>query len=168
MIVAGFDRYDLVNTPMADEPTFTVWFAGCTHGCRGCQNMTLWDKNNGEYFSPRELHDLIIKETQKTNIHTVTLLGGEPLQQNTQDLLELLVLLDYTGFTIWVYTGYNFDEVPKGFLRYIDYIKCGRYIEELRVDDGSFPITTNQKVYSKAGGWKPIIINKEVQNERNT
>lgn len=161
MIVAGFDRYDLINTPMADGPTFTVWFAGCTHGCKGCQNKVLWDKNNGEDFSPYELFGLIVEETKKTKIRTVTLLGGEPLQQNIDDLVLLCHLLDRSGFKIWIYTGYEFDAVPNNVLRFIDYIKCGKYIEELRTEDGSFPITKNQKVYSKAGGWKPITINKE-------
>ena len=161
MVVAGFDRYDLVNTPMADEPTFTIWFAGCTHGCKGCQNKLLWDSSKGEHFSPRELYDLIVKETQQTNIRTVTLLGGEPLQQNIYELCNLLYHLDISGYTVWVYTGYDFDEVPKDILEFADYIKCGRYIEELRAEEGSFPITTNQKVYSRAGGWKPITINKE-------
>lgn len=161
MVVAGFDRYDLVNTPMANEPTFTVWFAGCTHGCKGCQNEELWDKNSGRYYNVYELFGLIVGETQKAKIHTVTLLGGEPLQQNLDDLILLCRLLDNIGMTIWLYTGYDFEDVPFKILRYIDYIKCGRYVEELRAKEGSFPITTNQRVYSKAGGWKPITINKE-------
>lgn len=160
MIVAGFDRYDLINTPMADGATFTVWFAGCTHGCKGCQNKVLWDKNNGEYFSAGELYDLIVRETRKTNIRVVTLLGGEPLQQDIKELRLLCQLLNRNGFKIWLYTGYDFSEVSESILRYIDYIKCGKYIEELKVE-GSFPITTNQKVYSKAGGWKPINIKGE-------
>lgn len=161
MLVAGFDRYDLVNTPMADGATFTIWFAGCTHGCKGCQNKELWGSDSGKYFGWDELYDLIIKETQKTKIRTVTLLGGEPLQQNQRDLMRLCQLLDRMGFTIWVYTGYDFNEVPTDLLRYIDYIKCGKYVEELRAEEGSFPITTNQKVYSKAGGWKPITMKEE-------
>lgn len=162
MIVAGFDRYDLVNTPMADTATFTIWFAGCTHGCKGCQNKELWDFNKGEYFGANELFDLIVKETEKTKIRTVTLLGGEPLQQN--DIAGLVVLckrLWCADYKIWLYTGYEFKDIPKIFLRYVDYIKCGKYIEELRANEGSFPITTNQMVYSKAGDWKPITINKE-------
>lgn len=164
MRVAGFDRYDLTNTPMAGEPTFTIWFAGCTHGCKGCQNEELWDFNKGEYFSPQELHDLIIKETQKTNIHTVTLLGGEPLQQDLNELHELCISLFKSKFNIWLYTGYDFNHAEsllRPVMQFLHTIKCGKYIEELRAEDGSFPITTNQMVYSRAGGWKPIMINKE-------
>lgn len=157
MIVAGFDRYDLVNTPLADSPTFTVWFAGCAHGCKGCQNIELWDENNGEYFSPEELFSLIIKETERTKINTVTLLGGEPLQQIYEDLVLLCRLLNESGYIIWIYTGYEFEKVPKDLLGYINYIKCGKYIEELKVE-GSFPVTTNQKVYSKINNWKQIVI----------
>lgn len=168
MIVAGFDRYDLVNTPIADTATFTVWFAGCTHGCKGCQNKELWNPDNGEYFSPQELHDLIIKETQKTNIRTVTLLGGEPLQQDLDELYELCISLFKSNFNIWLYTGYDFNHAGQllhPVMEYLHTIKCGKYIEELRLEDGSFPITSNQMVYSKTGGWKPININKEDTNK---
>lgn len=164
MVVAGFDRYDLVNTPMADGATFTIWFAGCTHGCKGCQNEELWDFNKGEHFSPQELHDLIIEETQKTKICTVTLLGGEPLQQNLNELHELCLLLYNSGIDIWIYTGYDFEYAESllhPVMPFLHTIKCGKYIESLRAEEGSFPITTNQMVYSKAGGWKPITINKE-------
>lgn len=163
MIVAGFDRYDLINTPMADGATFTVWFAGCTHGCKGCQNKELWDFNRGEYFSVQELHDLIVNETRKANISTVTLLGGEPLQQDLNELHELCILLFNSNFNIWIYTGYDFDQAEsllRPVMPFIYTIKCGKYIEELKVE-GRFPITTNQMVYSKAGGWKPINIKGE-------
>lgn len=159
MVVAGFDRYDLHNTPMTDGATFTIWFAGCTHGCRGCQNVELWDANNGEYFSPYDIVDLIIKETKKTRIRTATLLGGEPLQQDIEELSTLCNMLSLLGFKIWLYTGYEFEDVPDCVLRNIDYVKCGKYVESLRID-GRFPITTNQRVYQKCNGdW--ILLNKE-------
>jgi anaerobic ribonucleoside-triphosphate reductase activating protein len=164
MVVAGLDRYDLVNTPIADGATFTIWFAGCTHKCPGCQNKALWDFNNGQNFTPQKLHDLIIKETQKTKIHTVTLLGGEPLQQNLNELHELCISLFKSNIDVWIYTGYDFDYAKSllyPVLPFIHTIKCGRYIEELKAEEGTFPITTNQKVYSRAGGWKPITINEE-------
>lgn len=148
MKVAGFDRYDLVNTPMADGATFTIWFAGCTHKCNGCQNMELWDSNAGKDFSCYELFNTIVKGTEQTNIHTVTLLGGEPLQQDIGDIELLCHMLKDAGYEIWLYTGYEIHEVPQLVLRYIDHIKCGRYDENLRVE-GRFPITTNQKVYHK-------------------
>ena len=162
MIVAGFDRYDLINTPMADGATFTIWFAGCTHKCPGCQNEELWDPKAGQYFGVEELFKLVIEETEKTNISAVTLLGGEPIQQDINELISLCTKLNNAGKTIWVYTGYDFDHVPPTLLEYIDYIKCGRYIEELKAKEGTFPITTNQKVYSMANGWKEITINREV------
>lgn len=164
MKVAGFDRYDLHNTPQSAGATFTIWFSGCTHRCDGCQNQKLWDGNYGDIFTVDELYNLIEIETSKTKIHTVTLLGGEPLQQPIHEILDLCTLLNANGYEIWLYTGYKYEEVcsiAPTILQCIDYLKCGKYIEELRADEGTFPITTNQMVYSKAGGWKPINIKEE-------
>lgn len=155
MVVAGFDRYDLYNTPIADGATFTIWFAGCTHGCKGCQNTVLWDKNNGTHFTSEELLELVLTETQKTNIKSVTLLGGEPLQQDINELSALCAELNLVGKTIWVYTGYTYDEareIAPQIFEFIDYIKCGKYEEELRQEDGSFPITSNQELWHNNGG----------------
>lgn len=164
MIVAGFDRYDLTNTPFADHPTFTLWFAGCTHGCPGCQNMQLWDPKYFEQYTAKEIADLIVKETEKTNICSVTLLGGEPLQQPLDELYELCTMLHDAGKDIWIYTGYDFDDAIAllyPVLPLVSMLKCGKYIKELSAGEGAFPATTNQEVYKNIGNgmWEQMIFN---------
>ena len=165
MVVAGFDRYDLTNTPFTDCPTFTIWFAGCTHGCPGCHNIQLWDPKHFQQFTVEEVAGLIVEETEKTNIRIVTLLGGEPLQQPLDELYRLCTMLHDAGKEIWIYTGYDFDDAIQiiyPVLPLISMMKCGKYIRELSAGEGAFPATTNQKLFKNIGGdmWQEVIINQ--------
>lgn len=161
MRVAGFDRYDLHNTPGSDAPAFTLWFAGCSHKCRGCQNQELWDKNAGKEYDVVELVSLIFDQTKKSKINTVVLLGGEPLEQDLYELAELCNILDGAGYKIWLYTGYDYTQVSTKYSkiqRCLEYIKCGKYDDTLLQPEGTFPITSNQELYHKSedGVWTRV------------
>lgn len=159
LTIAKLDRYDLINSPLGDKPTFTIWFSGCSFHCQGCQNPQLWDKNFGEKFDVPELLQIISYQTARLNIEDIILLGGEPLEQ--PDLPVLCRCLADEGYKIWLYTGYEFDQISDDIKEHLSFIKTGRY-EELLREDTQFPITTNQKVFSNiAGDWKQIHFNKE-------
>ena len=155
LFVEKLDRYDMVNNPQCDSACFNIWFAGCTFHCEDCQNPQLWDKKSGGEWNVADLYSIVMFNCQKFNYNTVVLLGGEPLQQNKEELLSLCQLLSEKHIDIWVYTGYELEQVDKELLKYIHTIKCGRYIKELRQD--GFPASSNQKVYrSIAGDLKDI------------
>lgn len=160
LYVAKLDRYDMVNNPMGKKPAFTIWFSGCHFHCNGCQNQELWDHHFGSRFDANELFNIIKKECDTLDIHDVVLLGGEPLDQLRSSLIQLIRLLHSNHMRIWLYTGYEFEDIDTHILEYLYTVKCGRYDENLR-DESSFPITTNQRVFRNAGGWKQIDINKE-------
>ena len=48
---------------------------------------------------------------------------------------------------------YTFDKIDKEYLQYVDYIKCGQYLKELKVNDnyqyGIKLATSNQKIYKR-------------------
>lgn len=148
--VAKVDRYDLVNSPHSDCAALTIWFSGCHFRCRGCHNKKLWDRESGrDYNTDKLAHDVLI-EVSRLNIADVVLLGGEPLDQDICQLTRLCMLLHRHGVKIWLYTGYEFDDVPVVIKEYLHVMKCGRYIEELRNERG-FPATLNQKIYKNTG-----------------
>lgn len=156
--IAKFDRYDLVNSPMGDKPAFTIWFSGCTLRCEGCQNPQLWDRDFGELFTVSDIVNIIDLQATRFGIEDVVLLGGEPLDQNIYDMNGLCEQLSSRRYNIWLYTGYEFDEIRPSVKNHCYTIKAGRYIDELR-DEAHFPITSNQKVFRKiAGVWKQISI----------
>lgn len=150
MRVAKFDRYDMVNNPGDDTAAFTVWFSGCSFGCKNCQNTVLWDGNRGKEYYWNDIAHIVIESCKKLGTKYVVLLGGEPLQQQKGELLFLCSWLKSEGIKIWLYTGYNIDDVPDTILKQIYTVKCGRYIEDLRQD--GFPASSNQRVYRYIAG----------------
>lgn len=155
LTIAKFDRYDMVNNPGDETASLTIWFAGCNFGCKKCYNRQLWSKENGRKYHAEPVAHLVRATCNKLNLKSVVLLGGEPLQQNKEELLLLCRLLHECGLKIWLYTGYEFDEVDKDILQYIYTIKCGRYVDKLKQD--GFPASSNQNVYRLiAGDWVDI------------
>lgn len=154
LTVAKFDRYDMVNNPLDTTASFTIWFSGCTFKCKGCYNQQLQDKSFGIEYTPQQISN-IINKCKHLGIKSVVFIGGEPLQQNINDLLSLCKSLHDDGMNIWLYTGYEFDDVDKSLLQYLYMIKCGRYNEEMKQD--GFPASSNQQVYRLiAGAWENI------------
>lgn len=150
MRVNSFDRYDLVNNIGEDKPSFTIWFAGCSVRCEGCHNTKLWDKNQGTEYTPFELVDMIIEQPVKYD--TVVLLGGEPLEQNSRELLILCKALKILDYKVWLYTSHELDEVPQEILDSIHVIKTGKFDINSRTEDGSILSSTNQSLYIKQNG----------------
>lgn len=154
--IAKFDRYDMLNSKGGNKPSFTIWFSGCHFKCKGCQNPELIDGTLGEDFSVRDVISIIRMETTKLDIDDIVLLGGEPLDQNNDDMYNLISTLHSSGKKVWLYTGYEFEDISDYFKKYLYTIKCGRYIEDMR-DDSRFPITINQRVFRNfAGDWRKI------------
>lgn len=156
LIIAKLDRCDFINSPNSDTMAFTIWFSGCHFRCKGCHNKQLWYVDSGSVYEVNDLIQIITHETGKYGVNDIVFLGGEPLDQDKSELLKLCIAMNDIGKNIWLYTGYDFDDIPIVIRDLCYTIKCGRYIEELR-DESKFPITTNQKVYRKiAGVWKQI------------
>jgi anaerobic ribonucleoside-triphosphate reductase activating protein len=130
-----------------------IYLAGCSGSphCVGCHNPESWDFDNGtkydiDYFT-------IIKEKVETFdslINNIMIFGGEPLDQNLWDFLDFLADLKKLQKRIWLFTRYELSEIPDIIKYLCDYIKTGRYIPELIVDDNiQFGIklaTSNQKI----------------------
>jgi anaerobic ribonucleoside-triphosphate reductase activating protein len=154
LTVAKYDRYDLVNNPGDKKPSFTIWFSGCTIRCNGCQNKSLWDFSDGEPTSVEDVVSIVVSQAEKIDFNTVVLLGGEPLDQG--DLMMLCHELYVRGFKVWLYTGYDMDEIPSNIMVYLSTIKCGRYKEDLKCN-GKLA-TSNQQMWHKTNDeWERII-----------
>lgn len=111
-----------------NQDAFEIYVAGCLPPrCPGCHNAELWDFRVGELVTPPSLE--LLQEKIKGNelIDKVWLLGGEPLAQHPDDLMDLLNMLRSTGKEIWLWTRYPLNEVPTRFKLMTDYIKTGRY-----------------------------------------
>jgi len=140
-------QYTLNNLSM------DIYLSGCTRHCKGCHNYELWDFKEGTNYL--DVLDGITQRVKEFDIaiDNIMLLGGEPLDQDKEDLLYLTTYLYALGRPLWLFTGYEFKDVPTNLLRWYDYIKCGDYKEELACKDniqyGISLATSNQKIYKK-------------------
>lgn len=137
MNYADIKRCDVANGPGVRVSLFV---SGCTHHCKECFNPETWDFNYGDPFTENEIK-LILEYLKPDYIKGLTLLGGEPLEQeNQKGLIPLLqqVHETYPEKSIWCFTGYDFErdvcgrmmqEWPetKELLKYIDVMVDGEF-----------------------------------------
>lgn len=105
-----------------------IWFSGCSIHCKGCINPELWKRDVKCAKSVDEVLSLIKNDG-------VTLLGGEPLDQ--EDLEILVNKLKLQNKSIIMFTGYslnNFDDKQKRISSKCDVVISEPYIEALRDD----------------------------------
>ena len=86
-----------------------IFVQGCPHKCPGCQNPSTWSLDGGEEYRLNEIADEL-----DDSPNNITISGGEPFW-NCGKLTDLLTFLDmlYPKKTIWIYTGYKFEELPE-------------------------------------------------------
>ena len=115
---------------------FIVWVQGCPLACRGCRNQDTWA------FERRSL--------TTEGIQGVTFTGGEPFVQ-ARALAELAQLVRAAGLSVFVFTGYNIDELVhsehRALLEVTDVVVAGRYIHEQRVSGWAWRGSANQRVH---------------------
>lgn len=137
--------------------SFEIVVSGCSGDngkhCVGCHSPETWDFNVGTNFN--DMIEKILKKIEEFSglIDWLWIYGGEPLDNNIDDLENLLYELKSTEKPIMLFTRYSIDDVPSNIKELCDYIKCGAYKKELTVDDniqyGVKLSTKNQKIYKK-------------------
>lgn len=136
-----------------------LFVSGCEHHCRNCQNPITWDPNYGIEFDMDALCE-IVRELQKKHVSGLTLSGGDPLHPCNRTEIETIARFLKKQFekkTIWLYTGYTFDQIKTlPLLEYVDVIVDGRFVEELADVTYHWAGSTNQKIWrkTKEGEWK--------------
>lgn len=137
---------DMLN---GDGLRVVLWVAGCAHHCKGCQNPITWNSDGGLLFDDEAKGELF-KELSKGYVSGVTFSGGDPLYPgNRKEVLELAggIKKAFPEKTIWVYTGYLWNEVKDlPGMKYVDVLVDGEYKESLRDVQYHWAGSTNQKV----------------------
>ena len=122
---------DMLN---GDGLRVVLWTAGCTHCCNGCQNPQTWDASGGIEFD-KAAEDELFEALSKEHISGITFSGGDPLHPfNRETVLRLAKKVKDTlpNKTVWLYTGFLWEEVKKAIdLTNIDVLVDGEFIKEL-------------------------------------
>lgn len=89
----------------------SLFVSGCRNCCSGCFNEATWDFKYGQEFT-KETEDKIIEYLKPSHIQGFSLLGGEPFEEENQEVLApFLERLKevYPKKDIWAWTGYVWD-----------------------------------------------------------
>jgi len=139
---------DMLN---GDGLRVVLFVSGCNHNCPNCQNPQTHDVNSGIEFDESAMNELR-EELSKPYISGITFSGGDPLHPANRDNITNIIknlsdIIKSQNKTIWIYTGYNWDEVKDiEAVKLSDVLVDGLFVESLK--DVNYPWcgSTNQRV----------------------
>lgn len=131
----------ITTQDVPDEISLAISLSGCPLHCKGCHSAFTWKEDFGEILTDDKLSKLLDKNKY---ISCVLFYGGE---WKLERLLELIDIVKKRNLKVCLYTGLTMEEVKEQkakLLDVLDYIKVGRWMEEL---GGLNHKTTNQRIY---------------------
>ena len=147
MNFAQIRKYDVANGPGIRT---TIFVTGCTHKCPNCFNEEYQDFNFGDPWTRKET-DEVIEDLKLDEVKGLTVLGGEPFQ-NEVDLLQVLRdIKKEVQKDIWIFSGYTYEEIlkdqdKKKLLEECDVLVDGRFVEALKDLSLRFRGSSNQRI----------------------
>lgn len=126
---------------------FVLWVQGCPLHCPGCWNPDTWSFAPRRVMGVTELFEQILMAEP---IDGVTFTGGEPFAQAAA-LAELAERLQSRKLSLMAFTGYGLEELTGAehvrFLRCLDVVVTGRFVNELKAEGLLWRGSSNQEVH---------------------
>lgn len=163
--IAGID-YESVKD--GEGVRTAIYVSGCSHNCSGCHNPETHNSNYGILFTEELKKEIFENIKKRPYISGITFTGGDPLHENNLEgvaNLQHLVQKYYPEKTIWLYTGYTWEQIMnpivtddfnlhrdelikkrKQIVCNCDVLVEGRYIDKLRDISLKWRGSSNQNV----------------------
>lgn len=123
-----------------DEISLTISISNCPFSCPGCHSPEL-QQDIGRPLVP-DFNDML--ENTKDYATCITFMGGD---SDLKKIMTLARIAQMKGYKTCLYSGLDkLSDVPEEIQARLDYIKTGKYIEEL---GGLDKETTNQRMYRR-------------------
>ena len=139
-------QMDIANGPGC---RVSIFVQGCTFNCPGCFNTVAKDFSEGKEFTDQTM-ELLLDLAKPDYIAGISVLGGEPLHpRNRKATLDLVKRFkdEYPGKTVWVWTGYLWEDVASDLAdSSIDVLVDGRFVEDLKDLRLKYRGSSNQRV----------------------
>jgi anaerobic ribonucleoside-triphosphate reductase activating protein len=140
---------DLQEDSIVDGPGIrtVIWTQGCSHNCPSCHNPATHDFKGGFLVSVEDINkELSLLEGQDG----ITFSGGDPLFQK-KACKEIASYAKKIGLNVWCYTGFLFEDLIKDkdaleFLKYVDVLVDGKFIEEQKSLNLYYKGSRNQRI----------------------
>lgn len=128
----------IVLQEVPGEISLALSISGCPLRCKGCHSTETYDPEFGKELTEDELNRLLKKHK---HISCVLFYGGE---WEISILTTYLKKIQALGLKTALYTGFELSFFSKEFLKNLNFIKTGKYDEEL---GGIGKENTNQKFH---------------------
>ena len=156
MNYAGIKYCDIANGSGCRTVLFV---SGCRNACKGCFQPQTWDFAYGEPFD-EQIQKKVLDSLEPEYIEGITLLGGEPFEEENQEALLPFVQKVKKRFpdkNVWAFTGYIYDkDLVSGGRKYtpytdellslIDVLVDGPFVEEQKNISLKFRGSENQRI----------------------
>lgn len=125
-----------------------IWFQGCKHHCRECQNPETWNFDGGMEVDIEDIKNEMKKLKYQTG---VTLSGGDPFFQ-ADAAAEIAKFAHSIGLNVWCYTGFTYEEIIDAndekmeLLKNTDVLVDGRFEIDKKSLACKFRGSTNQRI----------------------
>lgn len=107
-----FGNIKFVDSSNGEGVRVSLYVSGCRNHCKGCFNEATWNFDFGEEFTPIQENE-IIEACKKSFISGLTILGGEPFEEENQTALLPFIerfKQECPDKNLWMYTGYVLDK----------------------------------------------------------
>lgn len=153
----------------------SIWVSGCRNHCKGCFNPETWNFAYGKKYT-RDVGKELVEAAKKPYINGITILGGEPFEEENQPEVADLIKMFRDTFghdkTVWVFSGYRITDLIDGgrkhisfttdyILENIDVLVEGPFIEELKDLSLQFRGSSNQRIMTHEDIMVPRLPVKE-------
>ena len=149
MYYGRIKKTDIANGPGVRVSLFV---SGCRNHCKGCFQPETWSFNYGQEYDGVNTVNEIIEALSPEYISGLSILGGDPIErENISEVVTLCYLVKrlYPDKSIWLYTGYKYEDIAEMYpnvLEVIDVMVDGPFVEELKDISLVFRGSSNQRI----------------------
>ena len=155
--LSGIDYESVADGPGVRT---TIYLSGCTHRCKNCHNPETHDPCFGTRITELTINNIANNIQKRSFLTGITLSGGDPLYDikatsNFMHSLRNRLGNDWNKHTIWLYTGYKWEQLMQIYknnedlqklLLLVDFIVDGRYEYMLADKTLAFRGSSNQRI----------------------